>query len=46
MVDLTLDRSDARPLVDQIMTAVIDRIDRRLLLPGVRLPSIRRLATW
>jgi len=44
-MDLALDRSDARPLVDQIMAAIIDRIDRRLLLPGVRLPSIRRLAT-
>jgi DNA-binding transcriptional MocR family regulator len=44
MMDLRLDRQDPRPLVDQIMAALIERIDQRRLLPGVRLPSIRRLA--
>ncbi|HEX9447012.1 MAG TPA: PLP-dependent aminotransferase family protein, partial [Dongiaceae bacterium] len=43
-MDLQLDRQDPRPLVDQIMTAMIERIEQRRLLPGVRLPSIRRLA--
>lgn len=44
MMDLHLNRQDPQPLVDQIMTALIDRIAERRLLPGVRLPSIRRLA--
>ena len=43
-MDLQLNRQDPRPLVDQIMAAMIERIEQRRLLPGVRLPSIRRLA--
>ncbi|HVJ34164.1 MAG TPA: PLP-dependent aminotransferase family protein [Terriglobia bacterium] len=44
-MELVLDRLDRRPLVEQITNAIIERIERRALLPGVRLPSIRRLAT-
>lgn len=44
-LELTLDRRDGRPLVEQLTLAVAGRIEQRHLLPGTRLPSIRHLAT-
>jgi len=44
MLSLSLDPEHGLPLVDQIVTALRDRIDDRLLRPGMRLPPIRQLA--
>jgi DNA-binding transcriptional regulator YhcF (GntR family) len=45
MIALALNRADALPLVDQIVTGIKRRIDDRQLRPGARLPSIRGFAT-
>ena len=44
MIALALNRADALPLVDQIVTGIKRRIDDRQLRPGARLPSIRGFA--
>lgn len=44
MIVVALDRSEARPLIGQIVDAIRGHIDQRTILPGARLPSIRQFA--
>ncbi len=44
-ITLALDPSAANPLVDQIISAIQQRIDERILRNGMRMPSIRVFAT-
>jgi len=44
MLSLTVNRTDSRPLVDQIVAGIKRQIDDRHLHPGTRLPSIRNFA--
>ena len=41
MLSLQIDARKATPLVEQIVSGLSQQIDSRLLMPGVRLPSIR-----
>lgn len=44
MSPINLDPNDSRPLIEQIVAGLKQRIDERALRPGARLPSIRRFA--
>ncbi|MDX9838810.1 MAG: GntR family transcriptional regulator, partial [Azoarcus sp.] len=44
MLMVSLDSSQATPLVEQIVDAVRTQIDDRILRPGMKLPPIRKLA--
>lgn len=44
-MQLSLDNESPQPLVDQIVAGVRNRIDDRLLRPGMRLPPIRSFAS-
>lgn len=41
---IDIDPHDSRPLIEQIVTGIKQRIDERALRPGARLPAIRRFA--
>lgn len=41
---IDLDSHDSRPLIEQIVVGIKQRVDERALRPGARLPSIRRFA--
>ena len=41
---ILIDSERPQPLVEQIVAAIRNRIDDRILRPGVRLPPIRRFA--
>jgi DNA-binding transcriptional MocR family regulator len=44
MNSLDIDPRDSRPLIEQIVAGIKQRVDERALRPGTRLPSIRRFA--
>lgn len=44
MIPIQLDRAGPSPLTDQIVEALRERIDRGVLRPGTKLPSIRAFA--
>ncbi|WP_045227216.1 PLP-dependent aminotransferase family protein [Methyloterricola oryzae] len=44
MNSLNIDPADSRPLIEQIVTGIKQRVDERALRPGTRLPSIRDFA--
>lgn len=45
MNSLNLDPHDSRPLIEQIVAGIKQRVDERALRPGARLPSIRHFAS-
>jgi DNA-binding transcriptional regulator YhcF (GntR family) len=44
MNSLNIDPHDDRPLIEQIVAGIKQRVDERALRPGSRLPSIRDFA--
>lgn len=44
MLQVSLDNTQATPLVEQIVGAIRGQIDDRILRPGMKLPPIRKLA--
>lgn len=44
MHSLDIDPHDSRPLIEQIVAGIKQRVDERALRPGMRLPSIRHFA--
>ncbi len=44
MDSLDIDPHDSRPLIEQIVAGIKQRVDERALRPGTRLPSIRHFA--
>ncbi len=44
MLQLSIDPDQSTPLVEQIVDAIRQQVDDRILRPGMRLPPIRRLA--
>ena len=44
MLQVSIDSSQAMPLVEQIVGAIRSQIDDRILRPGMKLPPIRKLA--